>query len=92
MMAIDLRMLTADQLAELIGVTVKTLHEWRKSGKGPAFYSIGKAGPGGSFVRYAECDVKAWLEQWRVAAPEKAAPEIPPIRRYRKSKKLKVES
>ena len=92
MVTIDLRMLAAEEVAEILGVSVRTLTDWRYEGRGPAYYRYGGKGPGSCQVRYALPDVKAWLEQWRVAAPEKAAPEIPPIRRYRKSKKLKVES
>lgn len=48
--------LTEKDVAERLGVTVRTVQGWRQEGRGPRFYKLGRA------VRYAEADVVAFLE------------------------------
>ena len=50
------RLLTARDVAELLGVTAETVLRWTRRGQLPAFKL-----PGGA-VRYREPDVDAWLE------------------------------
>ena len=46
---------TEDELAEQIGVPIKSLQRWRSYGGGPAFVKIGRS------VRYRPASVEAWL-------------------------------
>ncbi len=50
-------------LAELIGVPVATLANWRCAGKGPPFLKVGR------HVRYRPRDVEMWIAS-RVTTPE----------------------
>jgi excisionase family DNA binding protein len=51
------------QLAERLGVSVRTLADWRHEGKGPAYLVIGYRN-----VKYAHTDVEKWLK-WRRKEP-----------------------
>lgn len=51
--------MTADELAETIGVTTGMLAQWRHQGSGPVFVKHGK------FVRYLASDVETWLNDQR---------------------------
>ena len=53
---------TPEEVAEYLGVQVRTLEEWRRRSKGPAFARVGK------FVRYRWVDVDRWLEKGGDAA------------------------
>jgi excisionase family DNA binding protein len=55
----DPSLLTSDELAEYLGLSVKTIKRWRVQGKGPRALQL--AGTGTS-VRYRVSDVDAWLE------------------------------
>ncbi len=46
-----------EQLAEEIGVPVRTIYAWRSKGKGPRGATFGK------HVRFKREDVDAWAEQ-----------------------------
>lgn len=50
-------MLSPRQLADYLGVPVKTLYDWRWKGEGPPGYRVGR------HVRYRVEDVEAWLEE-----------------------------
>ncbi len=50
-------------LAELLGVPVATLANWRCAGKGPPFLKVGR------YVRYRPRDVERWIAA-RVTTPE----------------------
>jgi excisionase family DNA binding protein len=52
-------LLTQQQLADELQVSVRTLERWRQEGTGPAFIQVGRA------PRYRRADVDAWLEQRR---------------------------
>ncbi|MFN0263968.1 helix-turn-helix transcriptional regulator [Tepidamorphus sp. 3E244] len=43
------------QVAELLGLPVRTLQSWRLRGGGPEFYKIGRS------VRYKRADLEEWL-------------------------------
>lgn len=45
------------QLAEEIGVPVRTIYNWRSKGYGPRGATFGK------HVRFRRCDVERWIEQ-----------------------------
>mgnify|MGYP001203675018 CR=1 FL=1 len=49
--------LTTSQAAEILGLSAKTLANWRVSGKGPEFHRLGGA------VRYHPNDLNAWVER-----------------------------
>ncbi|WP_114856462.1 helix-turn-helix domain-containing protein [Brachybacterium sp. YJGR34] len=49
------RLLTSDDLAELLGVELRTIERWRKSGKGPPFMLFGRT------VRYHPTRVQQWM-------------------------------
>ena len=50
------RMMTLTDLAELLGVPVTTLYQWRHRGEGPPGYRVGR------HVRYRRAAVEGWLE------------------------------
>lgn len=56
-------LMSIDTLAEIIGVPIKTIKDWRLRGEGPAAYKIG------NHLRYAPSDVRAWLQRCREFAP-----------------------
>jgi excisionase family DNA binding protein len=49
------RLLTPEDVAELLGISERTLEFWRYQGRGPAFLRVGKR------VRYRPTDVEAFL-------------------------------
>lgn len=48
-----------EELAEYLGVPIKTLYKWRQEGTGPCSVRVGR------HVRYFVCDVRDWLGQQR---------------------------
>ena len=63
-MSADLeRLLTAQEVADILGVPITTLYQWRSRGHGPVGYRVGR------HVRYASADVHAWLERQRDPRP-----------------------
>lgn len=48
-----------EELAEYLGVPIKTLYKWRQEGTGPASVRVGR------HVRYFVSDVRDWLSQQR---------------------------
>jgi excisionase family DNA binding protein len=60
-------LLHAVDVAELLGVPVGTLANWRASGKGPPYLQVG------SHVRYRANDVDAWIAA-QVRDPEAVVP------------------
>lgn len=49
------RLMTTDDLAELLGVTERTIKRWRASGDGPPHMMFGRT------VRYHPARVQAWM-------------------------------
>ena len=49
-------MLSIEELAEYLGKPVRTIYDWRLSGRGPRAVHVGRS------LRYRVCDVQAWLE------------------------------
>lgn len=57
--------LTERQLAEILGVGVSTLQQWRYAGRGPHYVKLGPR-----MVRYARADVDRWRELQTVRTDE----------------------
>ncbi|MBM3740407.1 MAG: helix-turn-helix domain-containing protein [Acidobacteria bacterium] len=51
------------QVAEMLGISVRSLQGWRCRGRGPRFYRLG-----GDSVRYRADEVQAWAESQPGAA------------------------
>jgi excisionase family DNA binding protein len=56
------RLLWPEQVAEMLGVPIGTLANWRYQGRGPAFVKVGR------HVRYRRSDVAGWIEEHVVPA------------------------
>ena len=61
-MAVEL--VTQQQLANELQVSIRTLERWRKDGTGPAFIRVGRS------LRYRRSDIDAWLTQQRRSRSE----------------------
>ncbi|WP_392872341.1 helix-turn-helix transcriptional regulator [Streptomyces sp. LN499] len=51
------RYLTADDIAEMFGVPLETVYQWRRKRTGPPGFRIGK------YVRYDPAEVRAYVTQ-----------------------------
>lgn len=51
------KLLTVKEVAELLGVPVSTVYQWRYQGEGPPSLKLGR------HVRYRPSDVEAWLKE-----------------------------
>lgn len=56
-------LLSADQVADFLGIPLATLYQWRHKGAGPEAYRIGR------HLRYEPAAVRAWLDE-QLAAPD----------------------
>jgi excisionase family DNA binding protein len=56
------RLWTVDDVAEYLGIPVKTLYDWRTRGYGPSGKRVGK------YLRYKAQDVIAWFDALDVDA------------------------
>ena len=56
-------MLTIEELSEYLAVPVRTLYDWRLSGRGPRAVHVGRQ------LRYFISDVQIWLEAQRELVP-----------------------
>jgi excisionase family DNA binding protein len=52
------RLLTAEQVAEITGLSAETLAQWRSQRKGIPFLKLSR-----NVVRYREADLDAWLSE-----------------------------
>jgi excisionase family DNA binding protein len=52
-------LLTQQQLADELQVSLRTLERWRQEGTGPAFIRVGRS------PRYRRSDIDAWLQRQR---------------------------
>jgi len=50
------RLMTLNEIADLLGIPVATLYRWRHRGEGPPGYRIGRQ------VRFRRAAVEAWIE------------------------------
>lgn len=53
-------LMTPEQLAEMLHVTLSTLESWRAKGSGPPFVRLGTSSR--SPIRYRRSEVLAWIE------------------------------
>ena len=60
------RQLKPETVAEILGVSVHTLRQWRCDGCGPRLYKLKDQKQ--AAVRYCASDVSAWIEARRAAA------------------------
>jgi excisionase family DNA binding protein len=51
------KLLTPEQVSEMLGVPVRTLYSWRFNKKGPKSLKVGR------YLRYREDDVRRWLDE-----------------------------
>lgn len=51
------RLMSAQQLADYLGVPIATLYRWRHLGEGPAGFRVGR------HVRYRWKEVERWIER-----------------------------
>lgn len=51
------RLLTADEVAEFLGIPVATLYQWRHKGCGPDAYRVGR------HLRYEPSTLRTWLDE-----------------------------
>ena len=56
-------LLTAGDVASVLGIPTSTLANWRYQGLGPRYLRIGR------HVRYESADLEAWLQGQRVGHP-----------------------
>lgn len=60
------RLLTAAEVADLLGVSPGTILDWHEAEKGPPAFKIGRA------VRFRREEVEAWLETKRAPGGTRA--------------------
>lgn len=60
-------LLSTEELADYLGVPVKTIYEWRTGGHGPCAVRVGR------HLKFAVSDVQAWVAQQREASPGRAS-------------------
>ena len=56
-------LVSVDELAEYLGVPIRTIYDWRQTGHGPRGIRIGR------HLKFAVSDVSAWLDTQRDAIP-----------------------
>lgn len=56
------RLLSVDELADLLQVPVSTIYHWRHRGSGPRAIRVGR------YVRFDTADVAAWLRARKAAS------------------------
>jgi predicted DNA-binding transcriptional regulator AlpA len=54
----DSRLLTPEDVAEMTGLSMETLAQWRSHGKGPSYGKISR-----NCVRYRQSDLDGWLAE-----------------------------
>jgi predicted DNA-binding transcriptional regulator AlpA len=55
------RLLTPEEVAEWLAISVGTLKNWRIAGEGPPFVRLGSSPK--SSTRYRRVDVESWLSE-----------------------------
>ena len=68
-------LLTPEDVAAEIGVSLRTLSRWRTDGTGPPWIKAGH------HARYRPADVEAWLTRRQEPAPRRSHPGSAPRRR-----------
>ncbi len=62
-------LVTIKELAEYLGVPVKTIYEWRQTGRGPVCVHIGR------HLKFRLSDVQAWVDSQRDVPPQRSSGE-----------------
>jgi len=60
-------LLSIGDLAAYLGVPIKTIYDWRQTGRGPVGIRVGR------HLKFAVSDVRAWIEQQRECQPGRSA-------------------
>jgi len=60
-------LLSNGDLAEHLGVSIKTIYVWRQTGRGPVGIRMGR------HLKFAVSDVRAWLDEKRESQPGRCA-------------------
>ncbi len=77
-MTVAPKLLTPDEVSELLRTPVGTLRHWRNTGRGPVWVKLGRP------VMYPEAEVLAWLAEQTDAARRAQRPHTAgttPVRR-----------
>jgi hypothetical protein len=77
----ELRLYSPESTADILRVTVRTLGEWRRLGRGPKFIKL----TGSKLVAYRPADISAWLDS-RTRSSTSDDPRPKRVRRKRASK------
>lgn len=56
-------LLSVHELAEYLGVPVRTIYDWRQTGRGPRGIRIGR------HLKFAVSDVMTWIDSQRATTP-----------------------
>jgi excisionase family DNA binding protein len=62
--ALPVRLMSVQEVAELLQVPVKTIYQWRHRGEGPRPMRLGK------YLRFDPADVAAWIEARKACSGE----------------------
>ncbi|MGH2739355.1 MAG: helix-turn-helix domain-containing protein [Actinomycetota bacterium] len=79
------RLLTVQELAELLQVPVKTIYTWRYRGGGPPGIAVGR------HLRFRSDDVAAWLDDHTSPMPRGRVPSVPDARKGKGSSRRTTE-
>lgn len=71
------RLLTEQEVAEVLGVTIKCLQDWRYHRRGPAFVKVGR------LPRYRQSDLDSWIQSRTVPTSDSPASAVPKLRGVR---------
>jgi excisionase family DNA binding protein len=63
--ALPVRLLSVQEVAELLQVPVKTIYQWRHRGEGPRPMRLGK------YLRFDPVDVATWIEARKACSAER---------------------
>ncbi|KRC54698.1 MULTISPECIES: helix-turn-helix domain-containing protein [unclassified Nocardioides] len=63
------QLLGVEELASYLGVPVKTVYDWRQTGRGPCAIRVGR------HLKYAVTDVRHWLDSHRDRQSDPASNE-----------------
>jgi excisionase family DNA binding protein len=66
-------LLTIDQVADLCGSSLRTVHKWLKTNAIPAPIRLG-AGPRGA-IRFRQTEIETWIQNGCPRCEEQSAPE-----------------
>lgn len=59
------RLLSVEELGELLQVPVATIYQWRYRGEGPEAIRIGR------YLRFDPTDVKKWIDDRKMVTPQR---------------------